>query len=658
MLDFDSIYDETYALIRGKQWDDIKARDIFNQLHFGALSGNAKCQHALSSLYNMGYGCEKDIEKSNYWLNKAADQNFLPSLASLGKRYLSRNDEKNNNDIIAFNLFQKACANGYIKASDMLAKCYIEGIGVKINTKLGLDILKSAALCNDGRANSSLGNIYLKGEIVDKDIEKALFYFNKGKENNDGLAYRCLGLCYTRGIGVKKNIQDAIKYFTNAGFFNDKFSIDQLWQLLSLEENQIYLGQNQFDVFIKAFHLGNFNISDFGKINLHYSNSISEDNLIFNKNKTILLSAKVEIRHSNYDIELIRIRNIKDCIIPDKVRMIANNACKDCEELETVIMSDSINYIGSEAFVRCLKLKEITLSSNLLYLGDKALQRRGNNVIWGKPYELEPLKIVIPNSLQEIDGNPFGYDCKLENLSDNFKLIEDVLFSSDGKTLISYCSEKDEYVVPEGVEKIGKGAFRNTPIKTIILPETLKIIEKEAFESSLITNIVLPESLEEIHEKAFDWCNFGNGCITFPSNLKLIDPEAFKFDWYIKLIKIPKGKMEHYKSLIDDWSWHLLVEEDVVSENGLFFNLDKTKILSAYDAGKNIIIPEGVNTIREGTFCGIYTIETIRLPNTLTILSDEIFDEEGIPDKILVPKGTKNFFIEKLPNCMEVIVEY
>lgn len=652
MLDFDSIYDETYALIRGKQWDGEKARNLFNQLHFGALSGNAKCQHALSSLYGIGYGCEKNIEQSNYWIKRAADQEFLPSIASLGDRFLA-GDFGINNDIKAFNLYQKACANGYIKASYSLAKCYIKGKGVEKNPKLGLEILESASLCNNGTAHSYLGIIYLNGEIVEKDIDKALYYFFKGKETNDRLAYRCLGFCYKNGIGVEKNIEASIDNFTNAGFFNDKFSIKKLIELFNSKENQKFLDQAQFDLFVKALYFGLIKIEDIVNINFSWELSHIKDEVIYNRNKTILLGTRSHIIPNSDEIH----KNVISHNIIKGTRYINKRAFRECNEIKSIFIPDSVNFIDSEAFQYCPKLKSITLPKNLLYIGDQAFQRKGNNILWGREYEKERLKISLPQYLQFIDGNPFGYDCKLENLSDNFKLIEDVLFSSDGKTLISFCSEKDEYAVPEGVEKIGKGAFRNTPIKTIILPETLKIIEKEAFESSLITNIVLPESLEEIHEKAFNWCNFGNGCITLPSNLKLIDPEAFEFDWYIKLIKIPKGMMEHYKSLIDDWAWHLLVEEDVVSENGLFFNLEKTKILSAFDAGKDIIIPEGVNTIKEGTFFGIYTIETIRLPKTLTILSDEIFDEEGIPNKILVPKGTKKFFIEKLPNCKDVIEE-
>ena len=71
-------------------------------------------------------------------------------------------------------------------------------------------------------------------------------------------------------------------------------------------------------------------------------------------------------------------------------------------------------------------------------------------------------------------------------------VIDGVIFSADGKTLIKYPEDKveKEYIVPEGVEVIGKNSFMYTKYLNILtLPLYLKEIDEWAFGYSSIQTI-------------------------------------------------------------------------------------------------------------------------------------------------------------------------
>ena len=91
-------------------------------------------------------------------------------------------------------------------------------------------------------------------------------------------------------------------------------------------------------------------------------------------------------------------------------------------------------------------------------------------------------------------------------------VIDGVIFSADGKTLIKYPEDKadKEYVVPEGTEVIGKRAFSSAKyLKTLTLPgiyeipRGTEIIAKNAFSCANIAEVVLPSTIIRIEDCAF-----------------------------------------------------------------------------------------------------------------------------------------------------------
>lgn len=358
---------------------------------------------------------------------------------------------------------------------------------------------------------------------------------------------------------------------------------------------------------------------------------------------------------SIYVEEKVLVKNIEYYRVKEGVRMICDYAFMECKKLRNIYLPPSLNFIGQYTFRGCSSLDKIVLPDALVYIGDGAFYCEDHHKRRSIPF-----RVTIPPSVETIEGNPFCNNTMIFSHNKRYKVVDNVLYSSDGKLLISYCSTKDVFEVPDGVERIGVGAFRNSPIRKITFPESLTIIDKEAFENAqALENVVFPNSLKEIRKNAFKWCDFKTGCVTFPPKIEIISPEAFDFGWYAKVIKVPRGCLNYYKSVLPKEISNQLSEDELIFENGMYFNSTRTEIIAVVSGIKNIVIPEGVENVRDRAFTGIQSPDTIKFPSTLKCITINAFDYEFMEFKALyIPKGSKTYYEEVFEDFKDEIEEY
>ena len=175
--------------------------------------------------------------------------------------------------------------------------------------------------------------------------------------------------------------------------------------------------------------------------------------------------------------------SLSEIVIPSSVTSIGDSAFSFCDSLSEIVIPSSVTSIGDSAFSGCRSLSEIVIPSSVTSIGDRAFSR------------CSLLKYIsIPKSVIGLNGNPFAeWNGKLECLSPNFVYEDDVLFNKDKSRIISFRNQNIEsYVIPSSVTSIGKGAF--------------------SFCDSL-SEIVIPSSVTSIGDSAFYNCKF-------PDNLK------------------------------------------------------------------------------------------------------------------------------------------
>ena len=516
----------------------------------------------------------------------------------------------------------------------------------------------SILLCSDANEHELITS------NCDKAFEKAQSFkeYNEdsAEEQSNVIAHRLLGDYYSNQKNHECDFTRAIQHYTKAGKLKDAESIKALIRLFLKGEYQSLFGNEQMNVFVLATKLAIYEVSDITTAGSNYNDS---DGVRYACNGLILTGSPYYTKDIGGELVSIRCVDKETYSIKDGVRIINNGAFLNCYKLRKLEIPSSVNFIGANAFRGCYLPDSIKLPNSLTYIGDQAFAfiKSNPNYVENKTTQYV---ISIPESVEIINGNPFCQNTIIHNNSPRFKVIDNVLYSADGKTLISYCSNSKEFIIPEGVERIGFGAFRHTNINKIEFPQSLEIIDEFAFShTSLESSIIFPKSLKKIKGKAFDFFGVHSIDFTFLSNKTHVDPDAFGTYVYLTLVKVPKGSLSHYRSLFDEWMVNQLIDEDFIYEHNSYLNPDGTEIItttfeSYYEDIDNIyVIPEGVCKIRDGAFGNLHYIENIKFPKTLKDFSEGMFNEDVEIKKIYVPIGHKRFYVSKFPNFEDIIIE-
>jgi len=343
--------------------------------------------------------------------------------------------------------------------------------------------------------------------------------------------------------------------------------------------------------------------------------------------------------------------------IPTGVRIICDKAFKECRNLTEVTIPPTVNFIGEQAFADCSSLDTIDLPESLVYIGNGAFDFNGDNN--------HISRMVLPPSIELIDGNPFSHNCKITSKSSKYVVVDDVLYSSDMTRLLSYCNQKDTFSIPRGVKVIGKEAFRGSNLKSINFPSTIEVIECNAFEGNNFPVLKLPVSLKSISKHAFSWC--GIGCLEITSMISFLDEKKERLKYLYpgtecNLLKVPHNSINYFKELFSGQEIYTIIDEDFVFENNMFLNKDKTELISLFVQGTNIdyYIPNGVLRIRDNALLHICGWEgIIHIPKSLKQISKKIFGNsvDNFDGDLFVPKGMIEEYYTIFPELRNHIFE-
>lgn len=152
----------------------------FNQLLQSAERGNPDIQYQIAKRYYTGAGVPSDKINAITWLNKSAEQGYLPAQKALGILYLDG-----------------------------------DGSVLAIPEK-GVEWLVKAAEQNDGEAQGLLAKIYKEGKLAPLDYEKARYWAELGASQHNPMAEYFLGTLNHFGLGIEKNLTKAANLYQQA----------------------------------------------------------------------------------------------------------------------------------------------------------------------------------------------------------------------------------------------------------------------------------------------------------------------------------------------------------------------------------------------------------------------------------------------------------
>ncbi|MDE5742639.1 MAG: fibronectin type III domain-containing protein [Oscillospiraceae bacterium] len=143
-------------------------------------------------------------------------------------------------------------------------------------------------------------------------------------------------------------------------------------------------------------------------------------------------------------------------------------------------------------------------------------------------------------------GSVACYEFDLNPKNKYMSLIDNVVFSKDGKILMSYAQFDDRvvYKIPDGTNVINKYAFRDCDnIKQITIPDSVIEIQRHPFSMGSLNEINVPP-LVEVLDDTFLYCN-NLEKVSIPKNSKLkkIDNGTFR-ETKISELTLPNFEVE------------------------------------------------------------------------------------------------------------------
>ena len=323
--------------------------------------------------------------------------------------------------------------------------------------------------------------------------------------------------------------------------------------------------------------------------------------------------------------------------LPDGLTQIADGLFYGCSQLVSVNIPSSVCSIGSYAFSQCSSLNNLTLPANLTFIGRFAFQ----NTPW------------YSTQYNEAPDGPFYIGPQLVGYKGDAPTGE--LTIKDGTTCIGTealrnCNRLTSVTIPESVAYIDYEAFFGCAgLKAVHITNMAawcNIEFQEEFRSSSnplfyahhlylngeeVTDLVIPDGVTSIGRYAFDNCTALTS-ITISDGVTRVGSQAFRSCGNLTSVTIPKSvtAIESYAFI---WCFNLnavhISDLAAWCGNSFYHSCLFTYGAHFYLKGeevKDLVIPEGVAGIGNGTFEDYSYLTSVTIPKSVTTIGENAFN--------------------------------
>lgn len=256
--------------------------------------------------------------------------------------------------------------------------------------------------------------------------------------------------------------------------------------------------------------------------------------------------------------------------------------------------------------------------------------------------------VTVPESIATVADNAFS-------LSRSLKTVKGMTgVTSIGKEAFSETPnlEQVEFVL-EILASIGEGAFLNSGILSIVLPDHIPQVEQLFNGAKRLKEVHLPDSWDTIPAQTF----YNASSLTtwnWPTGLKVIDSYAFTGTSSITEVKNLPSTLTEVGMHAFDGSTSLkevVLPEGVLTIRQYAFQ-DNTNLTS-------ISLPSSVNKTQWGVFKGASALTSITIPEHMLDdqqgeLGDDFFAGATSLKSVTLPSTLKSFGVRAFANCISL----
>lgn len=267
--------------------------------------------------------------------------------------------------------------------------------------------------------------------------------------------------------------------------------------------------------------------------------------------------------------------------IPDSVISLGKYTFYKCSNLTTINIPDGITEIGTGIFKDCSSLRSITIPNGVKTIGESAF------------YGCAKLSgVAIPETITAIDIYAFAGCSNLNTVV--FNAENCTKMGSSSYPVFAGCSRLYNVYLGKKVKKIPSYAFSGcVGLANITITEGVTTIGACAFDGcSSLVRINIPDSVVSVGIGAFDQCTSLQG--VYINDLK----SWLKIDFEVGLLFSPISANPLY------YAGNLYINGELATE---------------------IVIPDGITTIKKYAFYKCTSITNVVLPDSITSIGDYAF---------------------------------
>lgn len=306
--------------------------------------------------------------------------------------------------------------------------------------------------------------------------------------------------------------------------------------------------------------------------------------------------------------------------VPKSVKKIADYAFNECNELTGIEFEEDsvLEEVGYLAFRLCVSLGSIALPDSVHTIGEGAFMRCDSLTSFTIPASLKDFN----QSIIESCGALASLEVSAQNT--NYKSIDGVLFSADGKTLLLYLSTRPgtSYAVPAGTEIIYARAFsQNKFLTSVTIPASVKLIDSGAFQScTSLSSVTLEDGKEPLVIGDYAFNDTALTGVVIPARVRSVNLYAFASCRALATVTFADGSLLSYvgTQAFSGTAITTVALPAALRETGNFVFLGCTRLVSA-------TLNEGLLTTGNGMFSDCTALESVSLPSTLKTLGNAAF---------------------------------